>query len=1106
MTIGAFAQTSTKTVLIVAPSSFIVPKIKGVTTELSADKKVLSVTGTDAKQTISIDLGWMDVNPNAAYHGTFNVQAVSSTDATGVSLMLREHSAQKQRPFPNYHRTSVNSRPLKPGASAERPQDFVTGDKTHALSGAIVITGLVGELRLSAFELSGGNPVAKPQTPEEAAAEYPKLMAEIRAEANARKPLVPRTLVFSRAQMKYDLGRNYYHEWNDRPLLTNRDYRVPSPYLNPLPSYKRTLEEVLKYDIDGLALMPETKGRLEMLQAHQEANVGDLKLLTEFLPFNSAEAIELKVKILKAALKSPDTPRIDSKILITSYASESLTPAQWKTVLDALRQQVGDTFIFLPALSNVAALRKPFSEGQPITRAMIDQQKATLRSYLDVCDGIYFNYPAAFRNTDRTFDSAFYKDIFIPVFKSVLSEPAYRNKYFGLSAYKSHMAPERGNSLHEDGTRTLRYSFEDAMNAHPDVLVLPEWDEENENTSWRPTIYGSRTSERIVRYYMSHIKSKNPTPIPGDDVTVPNLIFSARKAVSIGENAAFELLNVPDSTTPGSYTVDLKLEDANGKLVHTFPTVTFDQTQLEEHRLYLPTETIPNVRALVPVLTIHGYKGHDLVYDNGLHHIEIRGTWNWDQMYVKQPLRDILRPATATIAWQKPAKAGDPLTLTGTVTSPENLNTVEVLGDDDEAYAVDPKNEFFRDDPTKVLLWIDYRSLNTQEMTGTLTLKNATANWLTNGTPLHQEETDATVNNHQVTLTTPVSIHPRWIYLAIPKADVAKAVLDFNFDKAKFSVPVQEVLDKKMIARGFDGGMIISIKPYHRQIDMPMPLNTKSVSFNVQIWPEIATEEYHLRLTSIDGKTFRSRPLLVPSENSSAMKTLRVYSDAQKKPVDVQVAADRIPDLQYDFDPTRGAVLLTDAGVPFWATLGGFSNSTTGRGAINDLYRGKYPDHVSHSNPQWVTDDGKPCLEFDGVGTYLEIPRGALPWHGSFTIDFDVKPSSSKDQSLLINGTGARQNGFALDIKDGKLQASFKDANWALQRFATQLSVPANTWSTIHVSYDFEKLTFSVNGKSESVPLTLPASNIGFTVIGAGWTGNPFAGRLRNLHIVHDAG
>jgi hypothetical protein len=390
-------------------------------------------------------------------------------------------------------------------------------------------------------------------------------------------------------------------------------------------------------------------------------------------------------------------------------------------------------------------------------------------------------------------------------------------------------------------------------------------------------------------------------------------------------------------------------------------------------------------------------------------------------------------------------------------------------------------------------------------MAGTLTLKNATANWLTNGTPLHQDETDAAVKNNQMTLTTPISVHQRWIYLAIPKTDIAKAVLDFNFDKAQFSVPVQEVLDKKMIARGFDGGLIISVKPYHRQIDMPLPLNTKTVSFHVQIWPEIATEEYHLRLTSIDGKEFRSRPLLVPSTNPPAMKTLRVYSDAQKKPVDVQVAADRIPDLRYDFDPTRGAVLLTDAGVPFWATLGGFSNSTTGRGTVNGLFRGKYPDHVSHSNPQWVTDDGKPCLEFDGAGTYLELPREAIPWHGAFTIDFDIKLNSGKDQSLLVNGTTARQNGLALDIKDDKLQASFKDADWNIDRFATNLVVPPNVWSSIHLRYDFEKLTISVNGKSESFPLTLPASNIGFTIFGASWTGNAFAGRLRNLHIVHDA-
>src|SRR5690606_19372422 len=124
----------------------------------------------------------------------------------------------------------------------------------------------------------------------------------------------------------------------------------------------------------------------------------------------------------------------------------------------------------------------------------------------------------------------------------------------------------------------------------------------------------------------------------------------------------------------------------------------------------------------------------------------------------------------------------------------------------------------------------------------------------------------------------------------------------------------------------------------------------------VQIWPEVATEQYHLRLTSTSGKLFRSRPLLLPNAETAARKTLRIYSETQKRGVDVQVAAARVPEVKYDFDPARGAVLLTDAGRPFWASLGGFTNTTTGRGSPNGLFRGsrgKYPPKTERSAPQW---------------------------------------------------------------------------------------------------------------------------------------------------------
>ncbi len=1101
-----FAQAQEKPVHTVAPSQYTVAPLPGVTTKVIEDGKTLSVSSTDAAATIVLDLGWLKVAPQKAYHATYKLRAQELAAPANVRIMIREHEAQGQRPIQPYHNESVRYREVKPTQKdwLTRRQGLITGEKTTVLSGSIIISQLKGEVHLSATELFETVATAA-VSPGQAMADSKKALDEVRAQANSRKPLTPRPLVFSRTQMKYGLEKNYYHEWNDRPLLVSRDYRISHPYVTSPTSYKRILEEVVNYDIDGLAFFPETKGRMEMFDVHEKSGVAGVGLLPEFVGAFTPDHIEVKTEIVRRALKSPNTPRINGKVLITSYGAESLKPAEWKDILNHIRAQVGDTFLFLPALTNVTKLRPAYLAGQPITRAAIEVEKAFLREYLDVCDGIYFNYPPALRNKDRSFDGEFYRDIFIPMFKSVLSEPKYQNKYLGLSAYRSHMSPERGNTLHEDGTRSLRRSFEAAMDAQPDVILLPEWDEVNENTSFRPTLHGGTTSMRILRYYMSKIKSKAPTPVPGDDVTVPNLIFSARKAAVIGENLVFELLNVPDSATPGRYTVELTLADENGKVVKKFEPVSFASNQLQEQRLTLATETIPDVRALVPSLVVRGYNGRDQVLDAGLQHVQLRATWNWDHLYIKQPLRDVLKPVDVEFAWKGLARTGQPSMLTASVKSPDNLALVEVLGDDDEVYAFDPTDEFWRADSTRELFLVEYRSVNDQEIKGSLTLKNATAHWLTNGTPLHQEKAETEIEGNRVQLNSPVSAHLRWIYLAVPKADLDKAELDFNFDKAKFSVTLRDVLAKKIIARGGENGLHLSVRPYHRQIDMPRPLNKKETTFSIPVWPEISSEQFHLRLTTTDGKQFRSKPLVVPVMGRVGVKPLRVYSDVQKRGVDVPVSMDRIPDLTYDFTPEHGAVLLTNAGQPFWATLGGYSNTTTGRGTVNGLLRGQIPADVERTAPEWETVDGQIALKFDGKSTYLELPREALPWRGAFTMSFDIKPATAKDQVLVVNRVVGSLKGLELEIKDGKLLATFPDADWKGNRFATELAVPANQWSAVKVRYDFENMVLSVNGKSQAFPLTLPASSLGFTLFGEGWKGNWFEGHLRNLRIVHNA-
>lgn len=1099
-----------KATVTISPEAFVVPKMEGVTTKIvdTPQGKALSISSTGIDKPFVIELGWMAVSPETDYLCRYQVQRVSLKENANFYMMIREHAKENARPFSPYHKTSVRLRELLAVDSDKwvtRQQAVNTTKDTHVLSGAIVIAELKGEILISAFEVIDNAAAAK-QAKAAAQAEYKQLMTEVRAQADARKMLAPRTLVYSRSQMKYGLERNYDHTWIDRPLFVNREYRVSRKFVTPLPSYTRILQEVAQYDIDGLAFFPETTGRMGMFELHGETGVEGVGLLPEFLPGYPGREFSDKVEILQRAMKSPYVPRINGKLVITSYAAEAQKPEQWKAMLDNLRKEVGDTFIFLPTVTNVVGLMRPFNEGEPISRAEIQNAKAHLRTWLDATDGIYFNYPAAFRKKDHSFNGEFYSEIFIPVFKSVLSEPAYKNKYLGLSAYKSHMNADRSNSLQEDGTRTLRASFEAAMQGKPDILILPEWDEFNENTCFRPTTYGSTTTQRIVRYYMSQIKNTQPTPLADDDLSIPNLVLSARKFVTLGEDIAFELLNVPDTTEADEYAVQLTLRDAHGQIVHEFAPVTFDAANLQEHRLHIQSQDIASVRALVPSLKITGYKDNDFALTHGFHHVQLRATWNWDMLYVKQPVRELPSIRRATLAWADSktwtAKSDEPLLLKGSVDSNENIALIEVLADDDVVSSIDARDEFFRNDPTRELLLIEYRSINTQEIKGSVVLKNSQGDWIANGTVLHQAETALQIDHDKVTLNSPASIHERWIYLAMPKSDLDKAVLSFEFENAKFEVPVRDVFEKKMISRPFANGLHFAISPYRKQIDMPYHLNEKGAGFNIQVWPEIGTEQYHLRVTTVSGKTYRTAPLLVPGGVQESSQNLRVFSDDTQSSVDLKVAADRIPQVVYDFDPSRGAVLLTKAGRPFWATLGGFTNTVTGRGAHTGLFRG-YPNEVTSSAPAWSVDDqNKPTLVFDGVGTYLTLPREVFPWHGSWTFKMEIKPDDDRNQTLLINRIlHSRQMGLKLSVMDGKLIAAFRPAD---ARFETALKVPAGQWSTIEASYDFQQLVLTVNGVSETFPLTEPAYNVGFTVIGNDVRDQNFKGQLRALSVLHD--
>jgi len=1091
----------------VTPRDYELPDGHGLDTGLGEDdgSPYLRLTGT-TDNAVAIALGPWRVEANQSYEVSYRLRGVEQDKAARVYLLVREHEATdgRSRPLKPYHKQSVRDRavPIDPQQPwLERGVRLTTGADTRALTASLVILELDGTLDLGTLKVHRGEQIEAARAAQ-AEEDYDALLASIRQQADQRERVVPRTLVFSRSQMKYGLERQYYHKWNDRPLLVNRAYRVPFDGITPLPSYRKILEQVRRYDIDGLAFFPETKDRMSVFELHEQAGVEGVQLLPEFLPFDGPEAVKNKVAIVRRALASPHTPRIDGKLLITSYHAEGLSPREWDAILDQVRDEVGDTFMFLPTLVNVVKLRGPFNAGEPISRAEFAAEQQYLRDYLEVSDGIYFNYPAAFRQRDRTFDEAFYRELFIPVFKSVLAEPAYRDKLLGLSAYRSHMAPDRGNSLHEDATRTLRHSFEAAMDAEPDVLILPEWDEFNENTCWRPTISGSFTSQRIVRYYMSQIRDIAPTPVPGDDPSVPNLVMSNRKFAILGEQVVFELLHVPDAATPQPYRARLTLHDERGDVVHRFEPVAFDGDRLQEQRYAVATEDFADARALRPVVTVLGYRGRpERVYD-GFQATQLRATWNWDDLFIKQPLRDLYEPDKAELAWSRDEDSA--LQLAGHVVGDEPLALVEVVADDRVVFAVDPDDEFDRNDPGRVRLKIDYRAMHPTPIRGHFRLEGASGEWFDHGSILHQPRHQAEFRADGVLFNGTASTHDRWVYVTLPRADIDAATLRITLGAHEVALPVREVIEQQMVGRALPGGLHVTVYPYHHQLDIPTHLNQRQASFTTRVRPGLGTEQYHLRVTTVDGHTYRSAPRLVPGSASEQTQAIRVYSDRRQGPVDLAVAADRVPTIDYDFAPGRGAVLLSEAGRPFWAGLGGFTRSTTGQGVLNGLYRRNYPEDVDRSAPRWVTGDGDETqLVFNGAGTFLELPRDTLPRRAAYTLAFEINPARGDDMVLLENRTLNRPRGLVLSIEDGRLLATYNVLDWSVKRIETSLKVPAGEWSAVQVEHDLDQLTLTVNGERQAFPLDQPAENVAFTVIGHAVTGPSFAGKLRGLSITH---
>ncbi len=912
-----------------------------------------------------------------------------------------------------------------------------------------------------------------------------------------RHKTVKKTMIYSRIQ-PYDLYSNYLHRWIDRPLYLSRTMRdAPDKAVK---SFIKDIELVKKYDIDGFTMLGNAyKNRYRnYLRIVEKARPEGFS----FMPGLGWGGLPYKQYLENArlGLKSKYSPRINGKVPFFSYRGTPLAK------MESMRQRLAHD-----GCKNML-LFDDFCLDYLDPASKLTSIKKKMQLELNVADGLIITNYHMHRDPlgDYTLTKKFYfgadDKYYAPLFEKVYGESRNRGKLLGFNVRHGYIGHMSGTNEAEMGTAQLRQAMDTALLFNPDIISLVEWNEANENTSFQPTVYNSNALLRIIRFYAAKLKQLPLKPLPEDDLKLPNLIVSSRQVLSIGEKYRIELLNVPDTNDASQYTVQLILKDQNNQAIKRFAPDTFKTDKLTAITYSVPTEQIAAVEAVIPELLITNAAGKKFTFDT-LQYTRLSPSVCWNFKEVRQPLRDMLLPESVEFTAAGPDKNGQ-YRVKGAITAKEPLVSVEVLDNENEVFAVDKQDEFNFD--RNNLFSIEFSTKKSGLKKAELSIPGVNdfifKPWSYPYAGFGKMEKQGDSVKGKLLLFG----HGAKILLAIPKKD-KNAMIKFAIDGlGKFEFPVKKILAQGRVGLELPNFTFVRAELMHKLADHPVELDRKSVNFSAAIKPEYQNQCFQLRAITRSGKIYRSRPLF-PDKLTGNKEQLNVFSATQGKAVTVDVPTAEIVNINYAFTPEYGALLCDPRQPAFDAALGG------GFKYLDPMRYGNLPASVKKTSPQWVKHNNRWNLKFDGIGNYLVFPIETLP-HGSFTLEFDCKTDSRKNQALFRHNS-LRGGSLLTYIIDGKLQAEFvsmgRNYLGKYNKLAVDIPFPVNRRVKVKITYDLHNLTFSANGKSKTVPFKLrackPTAAIfgGFSSVDKDIQGKNlhfFSGELSSFRIRHNAG
>ena len=481
----------------------------------------------------------------------------------------------------------------------------------------------------------------------------------VRTESRSAKPgnrprRLSRTLMFAQRQ-PYELSQNMLHRYTDRPLFADPGLRAAGSAA----AFLCDIGVLKDCGLDGfgsLDYFPVHLSQLRMLEAQKEqiAGYSQMIVLPGYSPLDRFESVK---DMILTASKSRYTTRLDGKLLLWIYGGGAEAHRKWAEKLESDPQipdfvLVGD----MPFLD----FHNAWNNGQPSDEA-VDRSRAEIASAADVlggfqlwCSDCTMDYAGEYGWS--TIPAMDYRRHLLPTALEVLGRPGFQDKLLGAYIRNGYVNPFTGVVYKEDGTARLRGYLDEILPANPDVLMLFEWNEANENTHFQPTVAHGRTWARILAYYRALLDHEPLKPRANDDPAIPNVIVSNRRSLKLGEPYHLELLYLPDGDDAAELKMRATLKGAGGRMIGRFPLERTDGKGLIAFSYRVPSESFAQEDAVFVELETD-YRGVRKEW-TGFGATSLSATTCRDYLYVHAPLREMLRPDAVSFDVKRVAEIG----------------------------------------------------------------------------------------------------------------------------------------------------------------------------------------------------------------------------------------------------------------------------------------------------------------------------------------------------------------------------------------------------------------------------------------------------------------